>query len=279
VIAFITTIRHPHNSNDYARVGELLTRTLRSVLGQTDDDLVVVVVHNRRPNVPIEDARVHYLQVDFARPSAQSGAMIGFPEFVRDKGTKCAVGLAYARELHAGHVMFFDADDLVSNRIAALANAAPDHPGWYFETGYIHSVGTRSIQFVPHGFHMKNGSTSVVRTDLIGLPDSVTPGSSQQEIVTLAGTDLVDHFLGMHGFWQDRLATMGSSMEPTPFPGAVWMIGTGENHSGNLISGRQRQRISPETSAEFTLERPSFVSSLQATARLRFAQASRKLRP
>jgi hypothetical protein len=122
----------------------------------------VIVVHNEMPAVQVSDPRIHYVKVGFDRPSAQRGPRIEYSEQARDKGTKYSIGLAAAHELGASHVMFFDADDLVSNRIAALANAAPAQPGWCFDTGYIHSVGTRSLQLVPSGFHKKNGSTSVI---------------------------------------------------------------------------------------------------------------------
>lgn len=277
MIAFVTTIRHPHNSSDYERVGQLLSDSLRSVVRQRNEDLVVVVVHNERPIVSVEDPRIHYVQVDFDRPSEESGPMIGFSEFVRDKGTKCAVGVDAARELGADHVMFFDADDLVSRRIAELVNSDPEHPGWYFPSGYIHSVGTRSVQPVPEGFHEKNGSTSVIRLDLIGLPLSVSRRSTQEEIMAACGTDLIDHMLGKHGYWHRRLAEFGSTMDPLPFPGAIWMIGTGENHSGNLVSARELQPITSTVTAEFGLERPTVPTYLAAIARLRVVQLNRRL--
>jgi hypothetical protein len=56
------------------------------------------------------------------------------------------------------------------------------------------------------------------------------------------------------------------------------MIGTGENVSGNIISGRERQPINQQITTEFGLERPGVGSSVRASARLRFAQVNRKLR-
>ena len=277
MIAFVTTIRHPQNSNDYRRVGQLLSNTLRSVLGQLDADLQVIVVHNELPDVSIIDKRIHYVQVDFPAPSQQSGAIIDFPAFTRDKGTKCAIGVSAARDIGADHVMFFDADDLISNQVATLANNQPTHPGWYFNSGYIHSVGTRSIQLVADGFHEKNGSTSVIKTELIGLPESVRRDSTQQEILDSAGSHLIDHLMGKHGYWQDHVRPAGHVMEPLPFPGAIWMIGTGENVSGNLISGRDRQPITPEMTVEFALDRPTLPESAMANTKLKIAQAKRKL--
>ena len=88
----------------------------------------------------------------------------------------------------------------------------------------------------------------------------------------------VDDLLGNHGHWQDHLAPSGHVMVPLSFPGAIWMIGTGENHSGNLISGRDRQPITPAITAEFGLARPSVKASLLASIGIKRAQLERRLR-
>lgn len=277
--AFVTTIRHPRNSDDYGRVGRLLSASLRSVLRQIEPDFIVIVVHNRehRPVVDVNDDRVHYVEVDFPPASDERGPRIDFNAFARDKGSKGAVGLAAARAKGARHVMFFDADDLINHRIASLAAGQPDHPGWYSETGYIHSVGTRSVQLLKADFHTKNGSTSVVRSDLIELAVDVGSAASQLDVVDVAGSHLIDHLLGKHGFWQEELLPAGHHMAPMPFSAAIWMIGTGENVSGNIVSSRDRQPITSEITLHFGLERPSRLAALTALAKLRGQQLRRKL--
>ncbi|MDC3402549.1 hypothetical protein OAX95_01285, partial [bacterium] len=83
--------------------------------------------------------------------------------------------------------------------------------------------------------------------------------------------------LGNHGRWAERLAEAGYVMEPLPFPGAVWMIGTGENVSGNLLSGRDRSPITPAITSEFCLPKPSAGTAFLANLRLKRSQLLAKL--
>jgi len=79
--------------------------------------------------------------------------------------------------------------------------------------------------------------------------------------------------MGKHGGWQDFLAPQGHFMEPLPFPAAIWEIGTGENHSGNLVSGRAATRIDDQIIEDFGLAPPSFVSA----TRRRLAVTAKRL--
>ena len=68
MLAFITTLRHPHNSADYGHVEALLQDTLASLTQQTSDDYVVIIVGIRRPAFPLPE-RVVFVEVDFPPPS------------------------------------------------------------------------------------------------------------------------------------------------------------------------------------------------------------------
>lgn len=277
MLAFVTTIRHPLNCRSYERVGRLLDATLSSICRQTSDDFVVIVVHNRQPRVDITDSRIQYVLADWPAPSDEATPHIGWDAFTIDKGTKCAVGVATARLFHPSHVMFVDADDLVHRSLAELANTNPMHPGWYSSSGLIHTAGSRYVQDVPSGFHKKNGSTAVVRNDLIEVPTDLQPSASQQEVIERIGADRVSSMLGQHGHWEDLTSAHGERMEALPFPGAVWMIGTGENHSGNVWSGRSRRPIDESVTNLYGLERPPVHTALVATASTQLRRLQRRL--
>jgi hypothetical protein len=91
----------------------------------------VVVVCNVRPRIAYDDPRVVYHVVDFPPPSADRKAEIGIEAFLRDKGTKLLAGMLRAKSLASSYFMIFDADDLVSQRLAGFVNARPGTPGWY----------------------------------------------------------------------------------------------------------------------------------------------------
>lgn len=266
MLAFVTTIRHPLNCHSYERVCRLLDAALKSMCRQTNDDFVVIVVHNRQPEVDIADPRIRYVHVDWPAPSDEATPRIVWNAFTLDKGTKCAIGVAMARQFEPHHVMFVDADDLVHRSLAELSSNHATHPGWYSPQGLIHTAGSRYVHDVPSGFHLKNGSTAVVRVDLIEVPDDLQPSSGQREILDSIGAERVSSMLGQHGHWQDLTSARGEQMEALPFPSAIWMIGTGENHSGNLQSGRSRRPIDESVTSTYGLARPTVGTALAATA-------------
>ena len=242
-------------------MGRLLDQSLRSVCRQTDPDFRVVVVHNSMPEVEFSDPRVSYHAVGFPPASTRRTHRLGLLESHLDKGVKLAVGVSVAHQMNADHVMMFDADDYVHSGLAEYANARVGHPGWYFAEGFIHTAGTSMVNHVPDGFHLKNGSTAMLRADLLGVPDGIRVDSTKAEVIDAIEDEHLCHLLGGHGLWEEHLATRGHRMEALPFPGAMWVIGTGENLSGNLVSGRARRPIDEEIKAVFGLVRPSRSSA------------------
>jgi hypothetical protein len=245
MLAFITSLRHPRNSADYARVEALLAETLASVSRQTAP-YSVWVVGNRRPTRLAPG--VHWVQVDFDAPSTLGGPRTGVAAVLRDKGSKLAAGLLAARESSPDHVMFLDADDLVSRRLAQLSAEQPGAPGWRIEHGYRWSADRGAIRRQPD-FHRHCGSGCVVRTDLYDLPRDLDAGASQAQLEDRLG-DRLQRWFGSHLNLADDLAAAGHPLAPVPFAGALYRVGTGENHSGVSLGGLGRP-VSKRLAAEF----------------------------
>ena len=93
MLAFITSLRHPRNSDDYGRVEALLAQTLASVSRQTAPYRVWVVGNRRPRDLP---AGVTWVPVDFDAPSTLDTPRTGVAAVLRDKGTKLATGLLAA---------------------------------------------------------------------------------------------------------------------------------------------------------------------------------------
>lgn len=278
MLTFITAVRHPLNSSSYERVSRLLDATLRSVCRQTDDQFRVVVVHNEMPAVTIEDSRIHFVRVTFPAPSPQKTAEIDYNTGIIDKGAKLAIGLAAARVDHPNHVMFIDCDDLVHCEVAAFANARAGHPGWYSPSGYVHTTGTRSVQAMSTGFHRKCGSSAIIRTDLIPVPSDLPQTATKAEVIEAVGFQHLYRLIGTHGKWEEHLTPLGVKVEPLPFPAAVWLIGTGENASGNLVSNRDRVPITEAVTEAFGLEAPSRFTAARRNIEISARRVTRKLR-
>jgi len=251
LLAFVTSLRHPHNSADYGRVEQLLAETLRSVTAQTSDEYVVYVVGNREPGFTLP-ARTTFVPVDFPPPVDVAGPQFELGPFVRDKGTKIGIGLAAAREHRPDHVMIFDADDYVHHDIAALSASEPDANGWLVEEGYIYSRARQAYQ-VQKRFFGVCGTSHVVAWRAYEVPEDLPLTATQDEVAEAYGERL-GALLGAHRNKRIWLSKHGNKLAPMPFRGAVYQVDTGENHSGKALRGLARP-LDRELTATFGVPR------------------------
>lgn len=246
MLAFITSLRHPMNSHDYLRVEDIFFESVESWVRQTDPRFLVIAVGNRKPSRPLPDG-VRFVEVDFDPPTSRRGPMTGIPAVLKDKGTKLAVGLLAAREHpDLSHVMFTDADDFVSMRLAGFVARHQDKLGWTIMDGWRYHRGRRSVR--PHrgDFHLQCGSSHIVRHDVYPAVD-LPPSATQEELYAAFG-DRLERWIGSHMFIE---ADIG--LEPLPFPGALYGVGTGEAHSGNGMGSFGRP-LSAALADEFGVE-------------------------
>lgn len=233
-LAFITPLRHPHNSADYAHVESLLNDTLTSINRQTCEDYVVIVVGNRRPASALPE-RTHFVQVDFAPPSAHRGPCTGRTPSIWDKSTKLGIGLVAARKFGPEYVMLVDADDFVHRDLAAFSHQHPGQSGWVIKRGLIYSRRRNAYGLRRH-LHRICGTSHIIPFEAYDVPSELTVASTQKDVAH-AFNDYAETVLGGHRYafewWRDR----GRHLEPLPFPGAVYHVDTGENHSGSKLIG------------------------------------------
>ena len=169
VLAFVTSLPHPANCASYEARSALLVDTLHSVLRQRDPRIHVVVVANEDPACTLpDDPRLEVVRVPYP-PSASPPGKPSLVGIEIDKGAKLGIGTSRATAVGAEHVMWVDSDDFVHRDIAGTVAEAPDVPGWYFDSGYYHIRGERKVTTVLHGFHQRNGSSHVLRTDVIDV--------------------------------------------------------------------------------------------------------------
>ncbi len=230
MMAFITSIRHPRNCGSYGRVAELLGWTLRSVCAQTDRNFVVVVVCNEIPRCWSDD-NVHFVTVDFPAPSPLKQPNTGIQAIRIDRGTKYLVGLMYARRFDPEHIMFFDADDLVSERLTRFVRTHSESANWYINQGYEYQSGGRTLRLLDD-FHKHCGTSHIYHKDVFEIPDDISVDADFETIVNSVDTHYLMHVLGSHKVAIRHHRKAGHEFAPIPFPAAVWVLGTGENHSG-----------------------------------------------
>ncbi|MGW0158728.1 glycosyltransferase family 2 protein [Mycobacterium sp. NPDC003323] len=235
MLVFITSLRHPANTPNYRRTEGYFRDTLASVGNQSSDDYAIVVVGNERPSFRLPP-RVHFVEVDFPPPTEFAGQMNDLAQHLWDKGTKLGIGLSAARSLDPDYTMFFDADDFVHREVAAFVHDHPGCPGWVVRRGFIYSR-TRNAYAPRRRLFRICGSSYIVPFSAHEVPADLSTAASQEQVVDAFGIERIDRVIAGHRraleWWQDY----GLNLEPLPFPGVVYHVDTGENHSRSVLAG------------------------------------------
>jgi len=268
VILFLIPTPHPQSCRSYTQMTSLLEHTLRSVCGQKDPAFHVIVLCHGRPPVTFDHPNVEYLSVDFEplsspgvpgfRAEAGHGIQIRFSDapIRTDKGCKFLLGLQHARSLDPTHVMFVDADDFVSNRISAFVQQHSQEHGWFLRDGYLYSQGS-SRMAIMRNFNRKCGSGEIVPFRPLLWPEELPMDAKKEEILARVDPYFLRQVVGGHRSAPRYFARRGMPLRPLDFPGAVWHVNHGENHSGRRPYGRRK--TVPLTDAlreEFSIPEP-----------------------
>ncbi|MFB7894115.1 glycosyltransferase family A protein [Microbacterium sp. NPDC056044] len=247
MLAFVTSLRHPQNSNDYSQVEALLQSTLASISAQTDDDYIVIVVGNRAPSFALPE-RVEYVQVAFDAP-APPGNPTSRDDVRRDKGRKLAVGLIAARRHEPDYAMIFDADDYLHRDLVKFTVDNPGKDGWVVSSGWIYSKRRNSYRRL-NRFNTWCGSCYIVDYDIFGVPSDIGTDATEEELRSGFGERL-DGIIATHrgdAWYREH----GYDLEPLPWPGVVYHVDTGENRSRKSLTGMALS-MTPQFAAEFAI--------------------------
>ncbi len=229
-------------SRSWPVVCSLLERTLYSVAGNGPDVDVILACHENpvgsEVKLPDGIRNLTVIQAEFARPSTRR-------EMMRDKGKKTAlIGMEYAARGCPGFYMGVDADDLISNRIVDMCNQHPTGCGWVIRRGWKWNLQTG--RFDGHrGFNDICGTCNIVNytpDELQHLDDDMNKDRAGQRCHMRLG----------HGAIAKVRDAVGKPLEDFPGYGAIYVIGTGENHSGG-VSVRGNKEISEDIVAEFNM--------------------------
>jgi hypothetical protein len=257
VLSFITSLRHPATTDDYAGVVALLDATLRSLNAQLERRFEAIVVANEPYTPPGDlDFPVESVQVGFARPPRESATKDAKHDAIKlDKGLKLAVAMARS---HGTHAMCLDADDFVSRRVTSyVAEHADEKDGWYVERGIRYDVPTGLFRPQRH-FNDVCGTSLIWRRGL--MPDVTVPADpTPDEVLEAYGVETITEELGSHRTLRRRYA-----FAPLPFPAAVYAV-HGHNHAPGA-SMRLGLPIGRRRAAEYGIVQPPVARTYAAAA-------------
>jgi hypothetical protein len=218
MLIFIMALQSPGASKNWCQVSRLCERTLRSVCGQSCTNFRVFLVCNKRPAITFTHQAITIIERDFPIPEGNTKSRM------QDKWLKLKFGLIAARHHAPAHVMFVDADDCVHRELAALVFQQPYAQGWRFDVGYLYPEGA-SWFFKWRDFDQCCGTSAIVRLEACDFPTSLDEPIDRYFILS-NGHRAIGEFLRKRG----------TPLAPLPFIGAMYVVGTGENDSGTVLT-------------------------------------------
>ena len=253
MLAFIIPLKSAKVSKDWQRTSALFERCLRSTCNQSHNNFRTIVVCNELPEITFQHKNVEYVTVDFLPPEKVENPI---PRGLTDKGRRVLKGMMYAQQFSPTHVMTVDADDCVSSRLAGFVDQNPAANGWYLNKGWKYREGDAHIYLKRRRFYTMSGTANIVHNDYLDLPE----------------TPEYNRGYGYYKFYIDHqkvkgfMEAKGAPMQPLPFQGAVYILATGDNISGNeqnlSFNFLNRKRISNELRQEFCLGELDFSKCL-----------------
>lgn len=223
IITFIIPVRHPENARDWGKQKRNLTATVGSIANQSEAGWRAVIVANHGSDLPELPAGFEVKWVDFPPNRCYEkdrNDLAKVNEAVRlDKGRRILAGLLHARS-NMGYAMVVDDDDFISRDLTAYIRQHPGTFGWFVKDGYVWTDGGHWL-FLHDDFSNLCGSSHIIRSDLLDLPQSLESASEEY----------IKNVLGSHLYIHGLLSERGTPLVPLPFPGAVYRAASAESHS------------------------------------------------
>lgn len=247
MLAFVIPLKSQSVAKSWDMTCKLFERTLRSACNQTSPNFRVIVVCNEKPMITFEHLHVDYIQVDFVPPEKEKHPIA---RGLTDKGRKVLKGLFYAKRFSPAYTMIVDSDDCVSNQLAKFVENFVENNncnGWYFNSGFKYREGEDFLYIKRRNFYRMSGTSSILRFDLLNLPE--VPEYNR-------GYGYYKFYID-HQRVKETMAAKDMPMRSLPFPGAVYILATGDNMSGNegnlSFSFLNRKALNSTLSNEFSL--------------------------
>jgi hypothetical protein len=232
-IAFIVPFRAKETSKNWTLHSNLLSRTLNSILAQTSNNFIIYVVYTDLPEALLENDGIIYLKLPFDKINL---ADIKFHKnlsnrhkfFVMDHGRRVMFGVKEAKANGAHFVMSVDADDLISNKIAAfISDQNCENPGWYCSKGYVFIENKGWLYKQNKNMNLINGSTHIINTKYITIPNFISKPFFIHDY----------NLFSAHGWLKDRMKTaMNLTLNKLPFYGVFYSRNSG-SHSKESDNG------------------------------------------
>ena len=228
---FVVPLMAKAAANDWPNIERLFGQTMKSLLAQSDPRFEIIIVGTDRPSTLPGDRRVTWMSVPPKKISDWRDA-------INDAGHKRQVAAWEFGKRGAGYLMFVDADDLVNRDIVRHVRRHPSENGYVLRRGLAFDAKSESLARIEPerkdglDFSRVCGTSSILKLSI----DDVGIGPSD------ALTRYQRLYAEGHFGFEKALRSEGKSPGEIPFPGAVYVINTGDNISTARAAAESAKR-------------------------------------
>lgn len=215
MLVFVVPLKSQQVSKSWDLVTQLFERCVKSLCNQTSAEYRVIVVCNERPKIEFNHPKITYIEVDFPPPNEPDSITRGHT----DKGRKILKGLIDAQEFLPTYTMAVDADDCVSKHLAEFVNQNHNCNGWFINKGYKYQNNSDYVYIKRKDFYKICGTCNIIKYELNQFPEN--PEYNR-------GYGYYKFYID-HEKVRETLMKKEIPLKPLPFPGAVYVVATGEN--------------------------------------------------
>ena len=227
-VAFGISLKSKKVSRNWNIVQDNLSRTLRSILNNTDQNLRIIIAGHEKPNIEeINHERVTWLCVSFPPPKYIS-------QYSIDKFRKRRVIGAYLRNTgFSGYFMPLDADDWIHYRFVEFIRTAPVSDAFILNKGFMANLKNKQV-WVKDRFFIGCGSSSVFYFSNMDFPRSSRMTGVRKAKFKWA-------------IWPHHKVTLfleNKDYRMVDFPFVTWVLFHGDNNS--IIKRKLSSKVSPQ---------------------------------
>ncbi len=140
-VAFVISMRSKRASRDWESACDCLSKTLRTVFAQSDQNYRLLVAGHEKPDIPeLESNKVTWVSVSYTPPSNPRG-------FTADKNAKRReLGFLLGKKGFEGFVMPLDADDWIHRRLVEFIRRSGEKSPTFFDAGFLCNLEERELR-------------------------------------------------------------------------------------------------------------------------------------
>ncbi|MGQ4664776.1 glycosyltransferase family A protein [Metabacillus halosaccharovorans] len=158
-IAFAISLKSKTASRDWKVVQNNLSKTLKSILRNTDQHFRIIVAGHKKPTIKeLDHEKITWITVKFAPPKGPN-------EYTRDKMRKRRAIISHLRnDNFKGYFMPLDSDDWIHHRFVEYIRSQPLSEALILEQGFFSNIRNNEV-WIMKNFYRRCGSSALVYID------------------------------------------------------------------------------------------------------------------